>query len=320
MLKKALLATAIAASLPMSAMAVGPIDGKIYGKAFVTANSVDYENGDDEWKLVSNASRIGVKGKSELSEGLYAIYKAEFEMFIDDGEKNDDQTFSQRNIYVGLTGDFGTIIAGKHDTPTKLAQKKIDLFNDLEGGDIKNTFEGENRESNIAIYTTPKMGGFAASIGAVASEGDDVDGDGEDDDGFDGTSISLSYSMDNLYLAVAADKDIDGMDSLTRFVGQYNMDALQLGFMYQDSETHGDAEEDGYFVSAAYKIGKAKLKAQYGDLDKENAAGDDSSEKTFSIGLDYKLGKKTKAFAFYTQNEDNGTDDDYFGVGLEHKF
>ena len=130
-MKKALLATAIAATLPMSAMAMGPIDGKLYGKAFVTIDSVDTDvtgsPSDDQYEVNSNASRIGVKGKTELSEGLHAIYKAEFEMSVDDGDKS-GQTFTQRNIYVGLTGAYGTVIAGKHDTPTKLAQKKIDLL------------------------------------------------------------------------------------------------------------------------------------------------------------------------------------------------
>lgn len=337
MLKKALLASAIAASLPMSAMAVGPIDGKVYGKINLTVDSEDYSNGgdatqdSDQWEVNSNASRIGVKGKAELSEGLYAIYKAEFEMYVDDGVKGKDNndTFSQRNTYVGLTGGFGTIFAGKHDSPTKLAQKKIDLFNDL-GGDIKNTFEGENRADNVVVYATPKMSGFQATAGFIASEGDDVDGDNKGDDGFDGTSLSVSYSMDNLYLALAADRDVDGLD-LERFVAQYKMDALQLGFMYQDAEavvdsTHANyKEEDGYFVSAKYKIDRFTLKAQYGEVEGEDENNADYEEETFSIGVDYKLAKKTKAMVYYTKNTDDQTDNTedetkIFGIGLEHKF
>ncbi|MGH1371181.1 MAG: porin [Cellvibrionaceae bacterium] len=313
-MKKLLLPLAIAAALPVSAMAAGPIDGKVYGKVNVSIVNEDKASGSDQWELNSNASRIGFKGKTELSDSLSVIYKLEYETSVDDGDKS-GQTFTQRNIYAGLTGGFGTLIAGKHDTPTKLAQKKIDLFNDLEG-DIKNTFEGENRESNIVMYTTPKMGGFAATLGMIASESDDVDGDGEDDDGFDGTSLALSYTADNMYFALTNDKDIDGMDNLVRAVAQVNISDLQLGVMWQDAEMHSGYEEDGYFLSAKYKIGKVALKAQYGEVE-----GDGShEEETMSIGADYKLGKKTKAFAFYTQNEDNGNDDDYFGIGLEHKF
>jgi len=315
---------AIAAVMPMSAFAVGPIDGQIYGKINLTVDSVD-DGSDSVSELNSNASRVGVKGKSELSKGLYAIYKAEFEMYVDDGIKGKDNNdvFSQRNIYVGLTGSAGTIIAGKHDTPTKLAQKKIDLFNDL-SGDIKHTFEGENRESNIVMYTTPKMSGFSASLAAMAAEGDDVDGDGSNDDGFDSLSYALSFSMDGLYLALAGDQDVDGQD-LMRVVGQYNMGALQVGAMYQQNEDSADSsakDEDGYFLSAKYKLGNGfTVKGQYGEIDDSQ---NNTEEETFSLGLDYKLAKKTKVFAYYTENTDttSGTEieEEVFGLGMEHKF
>jgi predicted porin len=339
MMKKALLPLAIAALMPMSAMAVGPIDGKIYGKINVTADSEDFSNGGDatadydQWEINSNASRIGVKGKAELSEGFYAIYKAEFEVYVDDGDSGGSKgndTFEQRNVYVGLSGKAGTIIVGKNDTPTKLAQKKIDLFGDL-SGDIKNTFEGENRESNIVIYTTPKMNGFAASIAAVTSEGDDVDGDGKGDDGFDGQSLAVSYTYDDLYLALAADQDIDGLDVL-RAVAQYKVGEWQFGFMYQDAESvlnntdGGYKDEDGYFVSVAYKLNsKIKLKAQYGEIEGDKAGGVSYEEETLSLGLDYKLAKNTKLFGYYTVNTDDQTDNTedqtkIIGVGVEHKF
>ena len=122
----------------------------------------------DEWKLNSNASRLGVKGKSEIAEGLTLVYKAEFEIVVDDGDCK-GQTFTQRNIMGGIKGSFGTVWAGKHDTPTKLAQSKIDLFNDLEG-DIKNTFEGENRVSNIVAYSSPEINGFSSTVAMIPGE------------------------------------------------------------------------------------------------------------------------------------------------------
>ena len=331
MMKKALLPLAIAAVMPMSAMAVGPIDGKLYGKINVSVDTTETDvgsvNDQDQWEVNSNASRIGVKGKAELSEGLYAIYKAEFEMYVDDGDSKNSDTFEQRNIYVGLSGSAGTIIVGRNDTPTKLSQKKIDLFGDL-NGDIKNTFEGENRASNVVIYTTPKMNGFAASIAAVASEGEALDGTNgnNEDDGFDGTSLSVSYTNDDLYLSLASDSEIDGLD-LLRAVAQYKVGDWQFGFMYQDAESvaSGGKDEDGYFVSVAYKLNsKIKLKAQYGEIDGKDSSNADHEEETLSIGLDYKLAKNTKLFSYYTVNTDETanveTEEKTFGVGVEHKF
>ena len=81
---KTLLALAVAATLPTFAFAVGPIDGTIYGK--VNASVVNDDNDtDDAWKLNSNASRLGFKGKTEIADGLHAIYQAEFGINVDDG-------------------------------------------------------------------------------------------------------------------------------------------------------------------------------------------------------------------------------------------
>jgi predicted porin len=322
-MNKLMLSAAIASTMGFAShgFAAGPIDGTIYGKVNISA--VNADNGaDDTWKLNSNASRLGVKGKTEIADGLYAVYKAEFEMCVDDGDCK-GQTFTQRNIMGGIRGSFGTVWAGKHDSPTKLAQNKIDLFNDLEG-DIKNTFEGENRVSNIVAYTSPKINGFSTTVAMIPGEGADVDGDGQDDTGLtDGISYSLSYSMDNLYIAVAGDQDVDSQD-LLRIVAQYKMDALKLGVMYQQNEDNlGTKDESGFFLSAAYKLDKkTTLKAQYGSIE-DDADGDE--EETLSLGADYKLAKGTKLYVFYTDNTDSSVgeadkEDTAFGLGMEHKF
>jgi len=322
-MNKLLLSAAIASTMGLASQgyAAGPIDGTIYGK--INVSVVNSDNGaSDEWNLNSNASRLGVKGKTEIADGLYAVYKAEFEMCVDDGDCK-GQTFTQRNIMGGVRGSFGTVWAGKHDSPTKLAQNKIDLFNDLEG-DIKNTFEGENRVSNIVAYTSPTINGFSSTVAMMPGEGADVDGDGQDDTGLtDGISYSVSYSMDNLYIAVAGDQDVDSQD-LMRIVAQYKIDALKLGVMYQQNEDNlGTKDESGFFVSAAYQLDKkTTLKAQYGSIE-DDVDGDE--EETLSLGADYKLAKGTKVYVFYTDNTDSSTgvaddEDTAFGLGMEHKF
>ena len=322
-MNKLLLSAAIASTMGLASQgfAAGPIDGTIYGK--INVSVVNADNGaSDEWTLNSNASRLGVKGKTEIADGLYAVYKAEFEMCVDDGDCK-GQTFTQRNIMGGVRGSFGTVWAGKHDSPTKLAQNKIDLFNDLEG-DIKNTFEGENRVSNMVAYTSPNMNGFSTTVAMMPGEGVDVDGDGQDDTGLtDGISYSVSYSMDNLYIAIAGDQDVDSQD-LMRIVAQYKMDDLKLGVMYQQNEDNlGTKDESGFFVSAAYQLDKkTTLKAQYGSIE-DDVDGDE--EETLSLGADYKLAKSTKVYVFYTDNTDSSTgvandEDTAFGLGMEHKF
>ena len=306
------LAAASTITLPSQSFAASSLDGTIYGRINVSAVNT-YNGTSNIYKLKSNASRLGFKGESKIADGLYAIYKAEFEICVDD-DNCKARTFNQRNIVGGIRGSFGTVWAGKHDTPTKLAQNKIDLFNDLEG-DIKNTFEGENRVSNIVAYTSPTMNGFSSTVAVISGKRADVNSDG--------ISYSVSYNMDNLYMAITGDQDVDSQD-LTRVVVKYKIDALKVGMMYQQNEDNVRAkDESGLFVSAAYQLDeRITLKAQYGSIEDDT---DGDEERTFSLGSDYKLAKGTKIYMFYTDNTDSfvgklDKENSTFGLGVEHNF
>jgi len=303
-MNKVILLTTAMASLAIAPFtaANGPIDGKVYGKINVAVVNSD-SGSTDTWKLNSNASRIGLKGSSQISEGLSVFYKTEFEVCVDDGDCKGN-TLGQRNIFVGIKGQYGSLLAGKNDTPTKQAQKKIDLFNDSVG-DIKKTFAGENRMSNIIAYTTPKYGNFSASYAIMPSEADDG--------GLaDSKSYSVNYEKDGLYVAVAADSNVKDADIL-RIVSQYKLDAWKLGFMYQENDT---TNESGYFTSAAYKCDNITYKAQFGNNENDIEGSD---KTTLSLGADFKLAKNTKSFVFFTDNESSSSTKT-FGLGLEHKF
>ena len=300
-MNKVIFLTTAMASLAIAPFtaANGPIDGKLYGKVNVSVVNSD-SGSEDTWKLNSNASRIGLKGSTQVSEGLTVFYKTEFQVDVD----GDGDVFKQRNIYAGIKGQYGSLLAGKNDTPTKLAQKKIDLFNDLDG-DIKKTFAGENRMSNIIAYSTPKYGNFSATYAVMPSEA--VNGGLSD-----AKSYSVNYSKGDLYVAVASDSDVKGAD-LLRVVSQYKVDAWQLGLMYQENDT---TNESGYFASAAYKCDTITYKAQYGNNENDT---DGSEKTTLSLGADFKLAKNTKSFVFFTDNEGSSSTET-FGLGLEHKF
>jgi len=309
-MKKTALSLAIAAVIPAFAQAekVEIELPKFYGKVNVSVQATD-EADTNISEVVSNASRLGVKGEIDLNHGLQGVYKAEYETQVDDGDK-DGETFAQRNIYAGIKGGFGQVIVGKFDTPLKKAQKKVDLFNDLEG-DIKSAITAsDNRASNSTQYSTPKLAGLTANVAHIASEDETVN---------DGTSASVTYSRDKIYAAVAYDTDVeaDGVD-VTRLVAQYSIAGIQLGGLWERQEVDGaDDEQMGWVTSVAYKLtSDIKLKAQYGESDiVKNQA------KTYSLGVDYKLAKGAKAYAFATDEEYGETDsNEYYGVGLEYKF
>ena len=285
----------------------------VYGKLWISIESQNTASG-TEVDMVSNASRLGIKGSMDFGEGIEAIYQAEYEVDPVDGtaDESKDRTFKQRNSFVGLKGSMGTIFLGKHDTATKKSQKKIDLFNDL-AGDIKNILQGENRMSDLVGYTTPKINGFSATFNAIKG----TEGIGDDSIG-DSTSTSLSYDSENIYIALAFDSELKGYDS-TRLTLQIPFSRSQLGIMFQESEKLSTGEEeDGYVISFSQKVGnKGTLKFQQTESDMKLDSG-----KQFSFGYDYKLSSKAKVFYFFTDlngNQDS-KEKEIHGVGFEYKF
>ncbi|WP_237064868.1 porin [Microbulbifer guangxiensis] len=321
-MKKTAISLAIAAAVP--ALATAQDESKaleLYGKANVAFQSADEGDGDIT-DIKSNASRLGVKGELpfdniDIAGGLKGIYKMEYQVDVD-GDA--EETFSQRNIYAGLEGGFGQVIGGKFDTPLKVAQKKVDLFNDLEG-DIKSLItKSDNRESNNLQYTTPSFfGGFKVST-AFISNRDEVIGVDEFENEItrdNGTSVSFAYDNAGVYVAYAYDQDVEanGWDT-SRFVTQYNIGPVQVGALYEEQEKEDGSTQDGWMTSAAYKINAWTMKAQYGQSDIVQADGE-----TYSLGLDYKLSSAAKVFGFFT--DETAAEDyarSYFGIGTELKF
>lgn len=311
-MKKTILALAVAA-LPVAAFA----DVTVYGKANVSVQQADEGDDYSQIELVSNASRIGLKGGEDLGDGLKAIYQFEYETSPDDGD-NKGQTFTQRNIFVGLQGSGGTVMAGMFDTPMKNAQDKVDLFNDLEG-DLAYLYKGDTRAKNVVQYVTPSSwGSMVANVAYVAAE---KDGDN------DGVSASLAYNTSALYLGVAAEQDVTAQDlQILRLVARYTTGPVQLGALYEQDKYGSDSLDDtfnAWAISAKYMVSSSfALKAQFGDTENANDTekmGGDGTQT--SVGFDYSLSKNTTVFGYYTQEStDAGSDDSWVGAGVELKF
>jgi len=312
-MKKALLPLIIASVLPTAAFA----EVVVYGKANVALQYTDKNASDEKYtEVVSNASRIGLKGSEVINDDLKAIYQFEYEARPDDGTG----PFAQRNIYVGLQGSGGTGMIGMFDTPLKTSQEKVDLFNDLVG-DLKTVLQGEVRAKNIVQYSSPAFSNVTVNAAFINAEKDASASR-------DGYSASVVYATKELYLALAADKNADiaskalnptESTQILRAVGRFNVGPVVLGAMY---ETYDDGviDEDGYLASAQWNIdAEWALKAQYVQSDMMF----DGNTST-SIGADYKLSKATKLFGYATKVQDDRdpevVDTTYVGVGIELNF
>jgi len=301
-----------------------------YGKLNISLQATE-EKGESFNELKSNASRVGVKGKYYLDNGLTAIYKLEWQVNVNDDSKD---TLTARNQWVGIKGGFGEVTVGRSDTTLKVSQGKFDLFNDYEG-DLKHLFIGENRVADSVTYKSPVFKHFQLLTSYIISD------DHEADDPYSvGVFFGdLNLKKTNFFLSVAHDehmpvkfkRSMDGTTEKTteplansRVTGMYKLGDLRLGVMYVDTEviTTGKSES-GYAANLSYKIGKVLAKVEY----QEFAGGD-----AISLGADYKLGKRTKVYAWYTDRSNNDVIGDdgylyhlseagqYFAIGMEQKF
>ncbi|GAB6034841.1 porin [Galenea microaerophila] len=341
-MKKNIIALAIASSVVAapSAMAAPTVYGSVH--MAVESISVKDVNGDkdkqDSGIQVNNHdSRFGLKGDSDLGNGLKAIYKLEFGVQIDNASKTktytdsngdtvevkslEKQVITNRNQYVGLAGGFGAVLLGRHDTPFKMAQAK-DFFGDT-AGDIKYLAGGlgafgkggENRVSNVLAYVSPSFNGVKVVAAFVPKE---TGGDTTKESSLtDLMSAAVMYGSKKkgLYLAAAMDSAskevLGGTDSAShlRLVAQYTVSGLTANVMYQDfsGKALDNTNQKGTTLSAGvgYKIGKFMPKAQIMSVDRDkNASGDKYNDSTnYGLGLDYALGKKTTAYVNYVAVE-----------------
>lgn len=336
------LVAAVASVVSMSAHAKGPIDGKVYGKLRLSADYVKTETGtgaskvtDAQNVLKSHASRIGFKGKTALQDysDLNVIYQAEYGI---DGQVNNGNNWSARNTFVGLQGGFGTLLAGRHDTPMKGSQGKVDQFNDLDG-DLASIFNGEDRLNQLVMYNTPAMGPLKASVAYIMSN--KSDSNVKNQPNRNGVSAAVTVDQGMFYGAVAYNADVNNMNTL-RVTGVVKpISNVQLGAMWQRAKCNDTAStvgtctgglygagasdsENGYLLSAGYSIGKATLKAEYGTSDLYKITSKAKYQKDMSVGADYKLGAKTKLEGWVTQlkNSDAHLKTTYVALGMEHKF
>lgn len=362
------LAVTAAIAMPGLALADGPT---VYGKMNVSLENVDSdygydladetttrtENAADNWQVISNSSRFGVKGDGKINSMLKATYVIEWGV---DGA--DNATLSNRNRSVGLAGNFGAMDVGHFDTPLKVSQGKVDQFNDL-SADLQYVLLGDNRAKNIIQYTSPDMSGLQAKLAIMPGEQYDYGNNDDPKDGLaDAISSSVAFTSGPIYAALAYDKDVestsyeglgkdvknsagvvtdfdpfvfdttaDYFDTL-RLVGQYTAGPVSVGAIYQqaelsDAEDDEQYDQDGFLLSGAFTMGQTVLKAQYAASTTDLGDDVEFDSTAITLGVDQKLSAQTTVFGYYGmlayEGDGEGAEEqskDNLGVGIVHSF
>ena len=174
------------------------------------------------------ANRLGVKGSEDLGSGLKAIYQVEFGVNFSDADFNipgdDGNNVTLRNSFVGLAGNWGTFLVGRHDTPLKISTGKLDLFADTMA-DYNGTVGFQDlRVDNAITYISPSWGGFSLAGAIVAGGGGTAIGESNiyEDSLAGAYSIAAIYNNGPFYVSAAYESLDQDMftDSTTSYGGK----------------------------------------------------------------------------------------------------
>ena len=346
---------ALVSAIALASITAAHAAPTVYGKVLLTGEYTDVDdktaaNKDTSTtKLVSNYSRIGFKGEDDLTDTTKLVYQLEYGIDVD-ADTNGKGQFYSRNTFIGLAHNtMGTLLAGRHDTPFKLAKGGVDVFNDYDNVGLGKLMVGETRANNVIAYKSPTLVGTPVTfLGAVSldecSQNDDdkclvtaaVPATGTTPakpavyrDKKNAYSAMVNYDQNGVYIGLGYDNSVYGKDtSGWRLAGSVDMgkmnmvDGLTLGALYQDYDFNTDDNEQSWLLSGKYKIGATPwaVKAQY--IDTSNQSGlKDRDATEVALGAEYTINKATKGHLYAAQiDTDNVSDKTIVGGGLEYKF
>ena len=327
-MKKLLLATAIAA-LSVSAAQAAPT---IYGKAFVTMDYVNTDNGNedsDSVQINSNSSRIGFKGSEAMTANTDVIYQLEYGIDIDG---DDNRTFASRDTYVGFANkDFGQFRFGRNQSTTDYVNNV--LVSDAYFDNLDSFMADSRRVDNSVVWLAPKYQGLPLQIAAMyAADETSVEDSSDRNSGF---GVSAMFDQGTGFTAgLAYDKDVNITGDIIRGsatvdLGKYMAAPVTLGALYQVADYDlTSKDEKGLLVSAALGLSNfakpASVYAQYNTT--SNVGGlEDVDADQIVVGGRYFYKENMIAHAYVGANTievPNLADQDEFAIGggLEYLF
>jgi predicted porin len=344
-MQKKIIALAIASALTAPAMAFA--EATVYGQADLSIDRINdgNTNSGTSYNLVSNESRIGLKGSEDAGNGMSVVWQVEAGIGMDTGNTTAGQLFN-RNTYLGLSGaGMGTILAGRYDTPYKISTRRLDVFADTEAADnrglagISMMGAGHDvRRSNSLVYLSPSWGGFSLAAGTTFGAENAPSGATK------GTALSLAgmYEAGPLYATLAYDSLKYGTVGDLAAVGPiavndeakawkagvgYAMDAITVNAVIEKPKFTqaiggGSSSSTNLYLGGKFAISTTDaIKLAY--TKRGDTSGATNNAKQYALGYDHNMSSNTTVYALYTKITDNtagAPDPSTISVGVKHSF
>lgn len=279
-------------------------------------------------------SRLGFRGSESLSDALKAVYTLEYNIAPDqnsgigDVASKTQWTGSQsRQAFVGLQGDFGSLLLGRLQTAGFVFACS---YNPVAGGAFNTTDRMKSasqlvcgnpgRADNAVGYVSPVWGGLSLALNhARITENASLQPTGSD---AHASQLALSYRRDALQAgAIYARKAMQNTlaDDDVRELGlgaSYDFGVAKLFAMVQNQQVGNATSDTKWAVATAVPVGAAgTVKLSYGRNRLGSTAASDNSS-ALSLVYNHALSKRTVAYAGVTR-VGNG---DVGNVGIKGDF
>ena len=334
-MNKKLIALAVTgACVVPAAMAQTANPVTLYGRAYVTVESVEATGGTSaqndaskrRTRLDDQSSLLGVRGTEDLGGGLKAFFQLETAFKLD----QNDTTFANRNSGVGLQGGWGSVLIGRWDMPFKTTTIAVDPFGDLTIGGITGVLNDQKnfdvRAQNVVQYWSPSWSGVAVRLATTSNETKTATQNPRM------SGASITYTGGPLYLVGAYEKHVDatssqGAGGLTpgtagydekgyAFGGTFNISAFKLGALYEKFKKQGRDDQKAWMGNVVYTMGNNQFIYQYQQAKDGRANGVATEEPdchSHSVGWQYNFTKRTFSLVQYTSVTNNSTASCNFG-------
>ncbi|MDR3157645.1 MAG: porin [Zoogloeaceae bacterium] len=279
----------------------------------------------------SDVSKIGFTGVEDLGNGNKVLFVLEAGFHADDGTIN-DQLFSEQ-AFLGLTGNWGTAIAGRLVAPRHGFLASIDPFGAGTVGQYRNVYNDgfgygaaawdPDRVDNAVAYVSPSFGGFNVTA-AYATNAIGPESPGND---FDFKTFALlprytngpldvgfSYQRiknDEVAIVGSALAGDDAKLTALTLGGTYDFKVVKLGAFYDQTKLKSSGLADTvkhkvWQLGVSVPFGKNAIQASYTQSKFSNAL-DNGKAKQWAVGYTYALSKRTNFYAAYSDiNNDDG--------------
>ena len=341
-MKKNVIALAVAAAMaaPLAAQAEVTVSGVLQAELLQMSGDTT------EGMFLGGGKRgkLEFKASEDLGDGMKAIAKYGMNADVD------GKAISQRDAYVGLTGSFGTVLAGTMSNPYKSSTVSWDPF--LETSAQARSGNGmsglHNSYTSNAIAYANKFG-MAKVVAAIVIDDATDDADPNATSGDHATSVSVNMPVGPVEVAIAyisttdlgtnttynitglGDIGIDadgglittnstgsetGDNVATKVGVKYTAGAIGVAFQYETIDT--GVTTDYMYLNGTYAAGANTFAAAYGQKDNDG----NSTDTYMSAGMIHSFSKNTKAYVAYVANANDAanTDTTAIAAGLRVGF